>query len=530
MKKKLINISVLMFALSGTVFAQNADNFILPKHSSLAPADHYGQAISKFDNYVLVGGPDDDSRQDCQSRSQMAGAAVLYKDGKVLRKYLGSSSFIFGNEVGWRAGQSVAVSADWLAVGAPNAFINEGGVLLAKKDNSSGTYEFGLNFSVTLSQPSVPGVTKGSQNSFGRAVAMGRNTLVVGATNATYNGVTCGVVFIYKLSNASWNLVRTLVSPYPAEDGDFGGAVAISDDETKIIVGAPASVFNTGSAHIYRLTNASTNTWTLIKSFEGSVHKTSDLKFGTSVDISNDRAIVGGSSSSFSDGIHSVVTFISFSNTNGWVAEQSIYRPGVTDVAIEGTKALIGEAWYLGGEGRVIHMERRGTQAFLPWISTSTVGLAQVGARTGYSVDLSNNVAVAGVFGYDWDDIFDPCFRETPTPFDETGAALQYGFDAFAGKYYKNEHPGFRTDNESEVSEESAAAAIMLSPNPAENGIVEIITDATVSEVVAINTAGASKSLSIQYNKADISALKPGVYVLQIKTDNGVSVQKLVVK
>jgi hypothetical protein len=525
MKKRILNISALLLLMAGKTFAQNADNFILTRHPSLAPADHYGQSVSKSDNYLLVGGPDDDSREDCQSRSQMAGAAVLYKDGKVLRKYLGSSSFIFGNEVGWRAGQSVAMGFDWLAVGAPKAFINQGAVLLARKDNSSGSYEFGLNFTATLSQPAVTDIGIGDQNGFGNAVAMSRNILVVGANNATYKGIACGVVFIYKLTNNStWNLVKALVSPDFASEGDFGAAVAISDDESKIIIGAPDADGGTGAAFIYQLEN---NNWILKKDLRGSVHKLSDLKFGTSVDITNDRGIIGGNSSSYSDGIHSVVSFLTLTSTEGWKVEQSVYKPSVRDVAIEGTKALIGEPWYLGGEGRIVHMERTGTQQYVPWVPTSTVGLAQQFARTGYSVDLANNTAVAGVFGYDYAGLDDNCFN--PTPNDETGGALYYQYDAFAGKFYKGDKPTNRTDDGTEVSAESVSS-VTLSPNPASDGLVQIITNSIVTDVVAVSTSGTSKILALQGNIADISTLEAGLYVLQIRTETGTSVQKLVVK
>lgn len=541
MKKKLLNACYLMLAIAGTVSAQStADNYILKKHSTFAPADHYGQSISKWNNYLLVGGPDDDLRSDCQGRSQMTGGAVLYKDGVPFRKYEGSY-FVTpdGGQQGWRAGHSVAISEDWLAIGGVNAMFSnsvipynqDGVVILAKKENYNGSFDFSPNFS-TIRQISGGGVGFGNQNHFGSAVALSRNYLVIGAENATWQGVPCGLAFVYKLQNGVWSHLQTLVSPFPDVDGNFGAAVAISEDGTKIIVGAPETNSGNGSAHIWHLDGVNQN-WILKANFYGNFG-ISDLKYGTSVDISNYdnnnkyAAIVGGSRAAYSDGLHSAVSILQLTTT-GWKHEQTVFDSMVSDVAIEGNKAVYGSAFFLGGEGRIVELERKNLDPNFPWVTRATIGLQQSGARTGYSVDIANNFVVAGVFGYDYDDIKETCFN--PSDFDETGGTVFYNFDNFNNTFYKNIRPYFRTDSYADVSSETnVVEKVLVSPNPADADDVVILSNEAVEEVLAIHPTGKSQKLVLNDNTADISQLETGIYILHIKTVSGTSVQKLAVK
>ncbi|WP_028980571.1 T9SS type A sorting domain-containing protein [Sporocytophaga myxococcoides] len=515
MKKNILTTAILLASIAGTASAQGvADNFILPKHSSLSAGDNFGASISKFDNYILVGAPDDDKNPatDCQGRFQMTGGAVLYKDGQVIRKYEGTSVFVHNFEIGSKLGQSVAVAAEWLAIGASNDSTT-GAVLLVKKDN---TGEFSSSVFKKLKMPTNANITPGAANNFGGAVALGRNTLVVGAKRANVNGIDCGAVFIYKLVNGNWNHVSTLVAPNNGLESGFGASVAISNDETKIIVGAPndfpTSQGTNGSVNIYH--NTGGNNWTLNSGIAGGFG-IQDGRYGTTVDISNDRAIIGT--------VGNVVHLIKLVS-GGWQDDQVIQSSGdILDVAIEGTKAVYGQ--FVDG-GRVVQLERAGTSAS-PWVRRSAAGLTQAGARMGWSVDLSNNVVAAGAFGYDWPDLVDPCFTSSN---DEAGGAVAYGFDQFNGQYFQG-HNFFRSADEVETGNLNAVKTVTVSPNPAESGFIEINSGANVKEIFAVNGMGVNNKLTLQDNNmADISTLAPGIYILQIFTEDGSYTDKLVVK
>lgn len=511
MNKNILTIAMLLTGIATTAFAQGvADNFILPKHPSLSAGDNFGSSISKFDNYILVGAPQDDINPatDCDGRSQMVGAAILYKDGKVIRKYEGSIAFVHGEEIGSRAGQSVAIAAEWLAIGASRDSLT-GSVLLVKKDN---TGEFSTSVFRKLRMPTNANISVGAANDFGGAVAMGRTTLVVGARRANVNGVDCGAAFIYKLVNGNWNHVQTLVAPNSGIESDFGRSVAISNDEQKIIVGAPSDFAQNGSANIYH--NAGGNNWLLNNSIAGSFGNT-DGRYGTAVDISNDRAIVSTSSN--------VVHLIRLVNGNQWFSDQVIHTSSLYDVAIEGTKAVYGQR--VDG-GRIVQLERAGTSSS-PWVRRSVVGLTQFATLMGWSVDLSNNIVAAGVYGYDWPDLVDPC---SPGSNDEGGGAVAYGFDQFNGQFFQG-HNFFRSEESTELSMQDAFKTITVSPNPAKSEVIQINSGSSVKEAFAVNGMGANHQLKLQdNNKADISTLAPGLYILQVVTEDGNFTHKLIVE
>ena len=158
-------------------------------------------------------------------------------------------------------GQSVAIGAEWLAMGASSARLGNGAVMLVKKDQ---TGEFSTSITSELVQPIVPGAgVNESANNFGKAIAIGRNTLIIGALRTTWQGVETGLVFVYKLVNGSWSFSKMIAPPSFNFGGNFGEALALSNDEQKVIIGASTSHKisgnrTTGSALIYTNTSGTT--------------------------------------------------------------------------------------------------------------------------------------------------------------------------------------------------------------------------------------------------------------------------------
>lgn len=75
--------------------------------------------------------------------------------------------------------------------------------------------------------------------------------------------------------------------------------------------------------------------------------------------------------------------------------------------------------------------------------------------------------------------------------------------------------------------EEFTTAKVVMYPNPA-NGVVTILSENTIENVTVFNLHG-RQVISQSGNTFDVSELKAGVYLVRIATENGVSVQKLVV-
>ena len=129
-----------------------------------------------------------------------------------------------------------------------------------------------------------------ANDAFGSSVDVSANgdTIVVGADNYA---VGIGAVYVFQRSGpTSWAQAARLSAPAGASSGQFGESVAISDDGTKILAGAPAlSTASQGGAAYYTLEDGS---WVLKTVVAGG---SASALGGQSVAISADgtRAAVG---------------------------------------------------------------------------------------------------------------------------------------------------------------------------------------------------------------------------------------------
>jgi hypothetical protein len=77
------------------------------------------------------------------------------------------------------------------------------------------------------------------------------------------------------------------------------------------------------------------------------------------------------------------------------------------------------------------------------------------------------------------------------------------------------------------------AVAVLLYPNPVTEGYFNVASSVEVSTVDVYSLSGAkvlSKVVASNKSVIDTSALAPGVYVVSVSTENGVSNQKLTIK
>jgi hypothetical protein len=155
------------------------------------------------------------------------------------------------------------------------------------------------------------------------------NTLCVSMHGNDTGTINCnGRLFLYTYSNNAWSLSseRALPTPNPSNPSGsmFGRSIAISDDGTRVIVGAPN--WNGGRAFLYRIP-------------ENTIHQitknTSSISnFGHRVDISSDgkRVLIGSRSGGVELWSTETTTpsFVSYHNANGsnGVSEVSINEDG----------------------------------------------------------------------------------------------------------------------------------------------------------------------------------------------------------
>lgn len=186
-------------------------------------------------------------------------AVSLRNDGNNLAVGAAGEVFVFARDSidGWsqeaimvsdteyeKYGASVAMSGSALAVGAPGG---AGQVYMYVRDTEG---IWSRQASITASNPD-PG------DSFGNSVAMSGQTLVVGApfedssatgingdqtdnsTNSIGNdGLSAGAVYVFRLEGADWNHYAYIKPSNTGEWDFFGSAVALSQDENVLAVGA----------------------------------------------------------------------------------------------------------------------------------------------------------------------------------------------------------------------------------------------------------------------------------------------------
>ena len=182
-----------------------------------------------------------------------------------------------GDAYGW----AVAIDGEIAVVGAVNddaRGADSGSVYILRHDGSGWDETHKI----------VP-VSIRSNDSFGDAVGISGNTIVVGAPGDDDSGSGAGAAYVFEFVNNAWTQTALLVPPAPAAGDNFASSVDIDGDT--IVVGAMLdddNGGNAGKAYIYRRVAGS---WGLEASFQSDDIAEFD-RFGKDVAISGDRALI----------------------------------------------------------------------------------------------------------------------------------------------------------------------------------------------------------------------------------------------
>ena len=241
--------------------------------------DEFGWSVSMDNGTAVVGAPGDDEL------ASNAGAVYVFNS-----PYTSSYKIKTGGASGG-FGQAVAIDNGRIAASAPGYSTGYGPVGLVRIYEYSGG---GWAVITTLTNPSY------SVFNFGTSVDISGDIVVVGTETA---GSNAGHAYVYDLS-VSWTTpVAELTSPDGSNGDFFGYAVAVDGD--RIIVGAPLydhafrrrHYTDCGAAYLYYKSGSS---WVYEQRIlPGFV--TSNQQFGRSVDIRENRAIVGAPYKGLSD-------------------------------------------------------------------------------------------------------------------------------------------------------------------------------------------------------------------------------------
>ena len=263
------------------VRSKGEDNWI--HHQKLAPPDvnnesQFGKAVGISGKYAIGGALEDDFK------FQNAGSAYIYeRTGKSWpqREKLIASDAAGGDEFG----TSVAISGDTAIVGAPRHDGNKG------KDSGS-VYVF-VNIGRRWKEQATftaSDVSAGDQ--LGTSVAISRDTVIVGAPGKADAGRESGAAYIFVRNGEKWKQQAKLTASDTAKRDKFGISVAIN--RNTVIVGALGKAdagASSGAAYIFVRNGEKWKQQVKLTAADGAQLD----KFGISVSISHNTAIVGAS-------------------------------------------------------------------------------------------------------------------------------------------------------------------------------------------------------------------------------------------
>jgi hypothetical protein len=227
-----------------------------------------------------------------------------------------------------------------------------------------------------------------SGDKFGAAIAIDRNTVVVGAGG---KNSTTGAAFVFVLSGGVWSQQAELTASDGASGDAFGYSVAISG--STIVVGAPFGNSSTGAAYVFV---GSGGIWSQQAKLTAADGAAGDY-FGRSVAVSGSTALVGAPDKRSNTG----AAYVFVGSGGIWSQRAKLTASdGVRNslfaesVAVTGSTAVLGAGGRDSGTGAAYVFVRSGGT----WSQQAdlTASDATKGESFGESAALSGSTAVVG--------------------------------------------------------------------------------------------------------------------------------------
>ncbi len=298
--------------------------------------DQFGLAVAIFGNYAAVGAP---SANIGNNNDQ--GAVYIYYNNGISWEFQAKITAADGTNNDY-FGSSVAISNDFLAVGAPNADANgqneRGAVYVFSRQGNTWSQQTKLLMSDGL-----------SGDHFGKAVALQGTNLLIGAPyddNGAY--ANHGSAYLFKYNGAAWVQSNKFVPTVLENSVEFGSSVTIDGDY--LAVGAPGcrenNAYRAGAVFVYHGPNGAN--WTLQQKLTN-MQPAFEHFFGRSVDLHGSRLVIGVPGQP--NGNQTAAGMVSvFVRTNSvWNLENHVYSTAPQTEAYLGHSVAIRNSQIMGG-------------------------------------------------------------------------------------------------------------------------------------------------------------------------------------
>lgn len=275
--------TLCMFNGSNWVYFQSSaePNIVLPVEQVASDGevgDEFGHSVATKGNYAVVGAPYDD----IGANNGQGSAYVFFFNGTAWVEQ--AKLLATGGAANDNFGYSVAISGDYVIVGAPN---DDVGI----NNNQGSAYIFLRSGTNWTQQASITGASATGGDNFGHSVSIDGAYAAVGAPHDDV-GVNNwqGTAYVFIRSGVNWSQQDYVTIPSGTAIDVFGTSVGISG--IQLIVGAPnddiGGVTDMGSVHVFQRTGSAWSHAQVLTYFN-----TQNYHFGNSVSIDGSYMVAG---------------------------------------------------------------------------------------------------------------------------------------------------------------------------------------------------------------------------------------------
>jgi hypothetical protein len=245
------------------------------------PFARFGAALAVWQDVLVIGAP---------GAADDMGRAYVLRRGRESSQWRLIRVLEPEHQGAARFGASVAVSAEWIAIGAPGAtgegLLLTGATYLYERDR--GGHDGWMLAAKFAPEDGVAG------QRYGSCVALGPATLAVGAPCDPDGGSDSGAAYVYERdTDGLWPLQRKLYALDATPTASFGASLSIAGDE--LLVGARnAGPFGVGQAYLFERGHAVPGRWMECECLEATTPARGAIAgFGASVALAPGRRLVG---------------------------------------------------------------------------------------------------------------------------------------------------------------------------------------------------------------------------------------------